>query len=126
MFKKVVNAVEVVALVAMAAFAILLVAYRPAAPTASSRSLPSAADVAGDPLAAGAAIFKTNCSGCHGPSGEGVIGPKLANGAVVAKYPNAANEVAVVSNGRGTMPAWSGKLTAAQIEAVVRYTREGL
>jgi mono/diheme cytochrome c family protein len=123
MFKKLVNAAEVVALIAAAAFVVLLVVYRPAAPATSS---PPAAEVAGDPLAAGAAIFKANCSGCHGSTGGGAIGPKLANGAVVAKYPDAANEVAVVSNGRGTMPAWSGKLTAAQIEAVVRYTREGL
>ena len=77
-------------------------------------------------VAAGETIFRASCAGCHGSSGQGSIGPKLADGAVVAKFPKAADEVAVVSNGRGGMPAWSSRLTPAQIDAVVRYTREGL
>jgi mono/diheme cytochrome c family protein len=26
----------------------------------------------------GAAIYKSKCAGCHGPQGEGKVGPKLA------------------------------------------------
>ncbi len=32
----------------------------------------------------GAAIFKTKCAGCHGPEGQGKIGPKLAGTSVSA------------------------------------------
>jgi mono/diheme cytochrome c family protein len=32
----------------------------------------------------GAATFKAKCSGCHGPNGEGKIGPKLQGTAVTA------------------------------------------
>jgi mono/diheme cytochrome c family protein len=82
--------------------------------------------VAGDRVAAGDAIFRTNCSACHGAAGEGSIGPKLAGGAVVRKFPEIADQIALVSNGRGIMPAWSGRLSSDEIEAVVRYTRDGL
>jgi len=30
----------------------------------------------------GAATFKTKCAGCHGPEGQGKIGPKLAGTAL--------------------------------------------
>lgn len=123
MFKRLVNGVEALALVAVAVVIVLLFAYRPSPPAAVS---PTAVDVADDPVAAGEAIFRANCARCHGSKGQGASAPKLADGAVVPRFPNPADEAAVVSNGRGTMPAWSSRLTAAQIDAVVRYTREGL
>jgi mono/diheme cytochrome c family protein len=71
----------------------------------------------------GAAIFGDNCAGCHGGDGSGGIGPRLAGGRVVARYPDPADQIAVVTNGRGGMPAWGDKLTDEQIAAVVEYTR---
>ena len=50
----------------------------------------------------------------------------LGGGAVVSRFPNVAGEVAVVTNGRGSMPAWKGRLTSDQISAVVAYTRSSL
>jgi mono/diheme cytochrome c family protein len=41
----------------------------------------------------------------------------------VAVYPDAADEIAVVTNGRGGMPAFSERLSAEEIAAVVDYTR---
>jgi mono/diheme cytochrome c family protein len=73
------------------------------------------------PPKTGPAIYKTFCATCHGQSGQGFVGPSLVDSAV--KYPDVASEIAVVTNGRGEMPAWSGRLTPEQIATVVDYTR---
>ena len=41
-------------------------------------------------------------------------------------FPDAADQEAVVANGRGSMPAFADSLTPEQIAAVVEYTRTGL
>ena len=120
MLQRVVNAVELVAALAAAAFVVLLFAYRPTPKPAA----PAAA--AANPLVAGEQIFAANCSTCHGAHGEGAVGPRLSGGAVVRRYPNPADQIAVVTSGRAGMPAWKGRLTPAQIAAVVEYTRTGL
>lgn len=97
--------------------AIVLLAYKPkihVASTSVSTGVVQPVD--------GAKVFSQHCSGCHGSDGGGGSGPKLT-GAVVTKYPNAADERAVVVNGRGGMPAWDRFLTPAEIDAVVAYTR---
>ena len=76
-------------------------------------------------LVTGRAVFVANCQRCHGARGQGVIGPRLA-GVVTGSFPNIQNEINVVTNGTGAMPAWGGRLSAAEIRAVVRYTREVL
>lgn len=73
----------------------------------------------------GAAIYRANCATCHGAAGQGFVGPALA-GVVTTKYPDVADQIAVVTNGRGAMPAWGARLSAAQIRAVVDYTRTKL
>ena len=120
MLKRVVNALELVAMLAAATFVALLFAYRPTAKPAA----PAAA--AANPLVVGEQVFAANCSTCHGAHGEGSVGPRLSGGAVVRRYPNPADQIAVVTNGRAGMPAWKGRLTRAQIAAVVEYTRTGL
>ena len=74
-------------------------------------------------LVEGRSVFVANCQKCHGPRGQGGVGPKLA-GVVTNAFPKIQNEINVVTTGFGAMPAWKDKLTPAQIEAVVRYTRE--
>jgi mono/diheme cytochrome c family protein len=76
-------------------------------------------------LVLGRRVFVANCQRCHGARGQGQVGPKLA-GVVTSSYPNIQNEINFVSNGFGAMPAWKDKLSAAEIKAVVRYTREVL
>lgn len=116
MLKRVVDGLEVVALLAAAVAVVLMLAYRPAGGTKPNTAY--------DPqLATGQAVFTANCTGCHGANGEGVTGPRLAGGAVRRSYPNEADEVFVVTNGIDGMPSWKSKLTPAQIRAVVRYTR---
>ena len=82
--------------------------------------------VPSDPvLAQGQQIYKQNCASCHGQSGGGGMGPKLA-GLVAKMYPNIADQEAVISKGRSSMPSFSKILSPDQIEAVARYEREVL
>ena len=76
-----------------------------------------------EPVANGADIYFNHCSGCHGDSGQGASGPALGGGAVVAKFPNAADQVAFVTNGGAAMPAYGGIISSAEIQAVVQFTR---
>jgi len=73
----------------------------------------------------GKAIYKAYCATCHGAQGQGFVGPALA-GVVATKYPNLDDQIALVANGKGEMPAWSGRLTPAEIRKVVEYERTGL
>lgn len=107
--------VQMIAAVAAAAFVILLFTNEPQKPAAVPKAGPET----------GQAIFATRCASCHGADGEGGFGPTLA-GVVVQRYPNIADQEAVVANGRGSMPSFADSLTPEQIAAVVAYTRENL
>jgi cytochrome c oxidase subunit 2 len=88
--------------------------------------MPTGADAGDATLLAGRAIWINRCARCHGPAGKGGAGPRLA-GRVVSAYPDAAAEVAVVTNGKGSgMPAWKSVLSDSDIAAVVEYTRRVL
>lgn len=81
---------------------------------------------ADDPvLQQGAEVYGTRCAGCHGQTGGGGAGPKLA-GRMEDVYPDIADQIAVIANGRGSMPAFGSALTPEQIEAVAKYEREVL
>jgi cbb3-type cytochrome c oxidase subunit III len=67
----------------------------------------------------GAAIFKTNCASCHtlaAAGATGTVGPDLDQ-----LKPAMALVVHQVTNGGAIMPAFKGKLTPAQIQAVAKY-----
>lgn len=85
-------------------------------------------------------MFHTECARCHGPEGEGDIGPRLAN--VLETFPRCADEKQWVTLGSalwvrdvgpsygamgtpvtGEMPTFGSRLTAEQITQVVVYTR---
>lgn len=71
----------------------------------------------------GAFVFRTRCAGCHGPKGEGNLGPSLVG---VADRMTVADEATLVRDGRERMPPLATGLTNAQIQAVVAYTRTQL
>lgn len=82
----------------------------------------------GDPvLAQGQQIYTARCASCHGTAGGGGIAPALA-GRMTERFPNIDDNIALVANGiPGTsMRAFSDILEPAELEAVVRYTRETL
>lgn len=70
-------------------------------------------------------MWAANCTRCHGLNGQGGVGPKLA-GKVVGAFPDIDDQIELVSNGKGIMPAWRSSLTRTQVRDVVRYTREAL
>jgi mono/diheme cytochrome c family protein len=118
--RRVAHVMEVVALVAAVVFVLALFVNEPSNQSSGTDTGASA----GAPD--GAAIFAARCAGCHGGDGGGGSGPQLSEGHAVAAYPDAADEISLVSNGRGAMPAWEGRLTSEEIAAVVEYTRTGL
>jgi mono/diheme cytochrome c family protein len=89
-------------------------------PTKPPTAPPAVVEAAGG--VDGAALFGDSCAGCHGGDGSGGIGPRLA-GTVVAKFPDPADQIAVVTNGRGGMPAFGDRLSDEEIAAIVDYTR---
>ena len=76
----------------------------------------------------GAAIFKAKCAMCHGPDGTGqtAMGKSLKirsfASAEVQKQTDA-ELINIVTNGKGKMLAYKGKLTAEEIKTVVGHIR---
>ena len=77
-------------------------------------------------LAEGQQVYKDHCSTCHGTKGQGGTGSKLGGGKAAQNYPNIADQISVINNGRSSMPAWKNSLSADDINAVARYERECL
>jgi mono/diheme cytochrome c family protein len=125
MFKRLVSLLEIVALVAAAAFVVGLF-ISPAKSHVSASTGGSGGTGGTTNVASGADLFAQNCSSCHGGNGEGGVGPKLSGGAVLKSFPKEADQIAFVTNGAGGMPAFGKRLTAAEIAAVVHYTRTDL
>lgn len=71
----------------------------------------------------GAGVYKTKCIFCHGADGGKKIpalGVKQLNTPAVKKL-GLKGVDQIVTNGKGHMPAWSGKLSKAEIAAVSKY-----
>ncbi len=77
-------------------------------------------------LVTGRAIYGASCASCHGADGRGGVGSRLDGASLIETYPDIADQMEVVSNGRNRMPAFIGRLDDDQVRAVVRYTREVL
>lgn len=75
-------------------------------------------------IAAGKAVFTTNCTPCHGPDGGGVIGPNLTDeywlhgGSLIEIY-TTINEGVLVKG----MPNWGKMLKPEQVKAVAVYVK---
>jgi cytochrome c oxidase cbb3-type subunit 3 len=73
-------------------------------------------------MSVGAAMFRTNCVACHGPSGEGQVGPNLTDD----HYKNVksiADIASVIANGanNGAMPAWKNRMTENEVVLMSSY-----
>ena len=76
----------------------------------------------------GADTYKTKCMMCHAADGSGSSPAGKAMGAIPFSSPalikaSDADLIAATTNGKGKMPAYSGKLTGAQIKDVIAYVR---
>lgn len=78
-------------------------------------------------LSLGREVYGARCSTCHGSEGQGGRGKKLNDGRAPAAYPDPADLMAVVVEGKGSgMPSFGNVLEPAEIEAVARYVLEVL
>lgn len=76
---------------------------------------------------AGAAVFAENCSSCHGEAGLGDReqgAPNLTDAIWLYGGDPAALTQTVTYARFGVMPAWSGRLTEAEIRAVALYVHQ--
>jgi len=76
----------------------------------------------------GAALYKTNCTTCHGPTGAGdtpagkMMKAKPLGSAEVQKLTDA-EITTTIANGKNKMPKFGQKLSADDIKALVAYVR---
>ncbi len=76
----------------------------------------------------GAATYKAKCAMCHGADGLGTTPAGKSLKAIPFNSPELvkasdADLIAATKNGKGKMPAYSGKLTDPQIAEVIGYIR---
>ncbi len=68
-------------------------------------------------------LYKSKCAMCHGADGsKTTMGSKPLNGADVQKM-SAGDIAGVITNGKGKMPAYKGKLTDAQITELAGFVK---
>ena len=71
----------------------------------------------------GKAVYAANCASCHGTDGKGTsTGSNLSDFAATSKVSQVA-WAQVVAGGKGNMPAFGGKLSAAEQAAALEYSR---
>ena len=95
--------------IVLVAIAVLTVAFVPPAQAADA--------------AAGAGIFQNNCTACHLGGNNVVMAPKTLKKDALEKYGMDSAEAIInqVTNGKGAMPAFGGRLSNADIENVAAY-----
>ncbi|MBV8052950.1 MAG: cytochrome c [Acidobacteriaceae bacterium] len=76
----------------------------------------------------GADLFKSKCAMCHGPDGKGetAMGKTLKLrdlGSAEVQGQSDADLTNIITNGKGKMPKYDGKLTGDQITDLVKYIR---
>jgi cytochrome c6 len=73
---------------------------------------------------AAADTYKAKCAMCHGADGMGkaAMGTKDLGSADIQKMSDA-DLAGAITNGKGKMPAYKGKLTDMQISDLVKYIR---
>jgi cytochrome c6 len=79
-------------------------------------------------LADAGADFKAKCAMCHGPDGKGqtTMGKNMNIrdlGSAEVQGQSDADLTNIITNGKGKMPKYDGKLTKDQISDLVKYIR---
>ena len=99
-----------------------IIAFRPAtgAGTGTGEEASGDGSTGEDDGVSGADVYQESCAVCHGGSGEGGTGPSLVG---VDERLTRDQQIRIVRDGRGRMPAWDDELTAEEIEAVVDHQR---
>ena len=79
-------------------------------------------------MADGGATFKAKCAMCHGADGSGNTGIGKSMGlrdlgSAEVQSMSETDLAALISNGKGKMPAYKDKLSAGDISDLVKYIR---
>ena len=84
---------------------------------------PARADAATDLTAKGAKVFSANCAACHQGGNNVVAANKNLKSAALKQYGMASTEAIVtqVTNGKGAMPSFKGRLKEEDVKAVAAY-----
>jgi mono/diheme cytochrome c family protein len=96
-----------------------IVAYSLSAPAVSTTAAAGTTTSGSTTSASGKAVFSQNCATCHtlaAANASGNVGPNLDT-----VKPSKARVQQQVENGGGGMPAFAGRLSAQQIQAVSAY-----
>jgi mono/diheme cytochrome c family protein len=95
------------------AAASLFVAFLPA----SAQTPPADASLTSNP------VYEKNCAKCHGKTAEGRFmgGPSLIAEKTTGVAPDDLRNI--ITNGKGRMPKYAGKLTAEEIDTLVRQIK---
>jgi cytochrome c6 len=77
---------------------------------------------------AGGALYKTKCAACHGADGQGQTAVGKANkirdlGSPEVQQQSDADLTAVITNGKGKMPAYGKSLKPEQVKDLVAFIR---
>jgi cytochrome c6 len=75
-----------------------------------------------------AALFASKCAACHGKDGKGTeAGKKMGAKDLALEQKEPVKEIAGdIANGMRKMPAFKGKLTPEEIDALAKYVKAGL
>ena len=76
--------------------------------------------VSAEVISLGQQVYQSFCVGCHGPSGEGTVGPALAGNVSLQE---ARHVLRQIIHGGGAMPAFGSQLTDEQVAAVATFIR---
>ena len=76
----------------------------------------------------GGDVFKAKCATCHGATGAGDTGMGKAMkvrdlGSADVQKQSDADLSGIITNGKGKMPKYEGKLTKEEIDSVVAFVR---
>jgi cytochrome c oxidase cbb3-type subunit 3 len=77
-----------------------------------------------EPTDEGATLYAENCAACHGENGEGNqdLGAPTLSDAIWLYGGDRKTVIATITHSRrGVMPAWSTRLTEAEIKQVAHY-----
>jgi len=118
-------ALALVVLAGLAAAALPATAAGVAAPEGSGSFTPAPTPASPAPAStyapgSGGRVYAENCSGCHGPRGEGLVGPPLA----AAGFASLVGPM--VTQGGINMPPFAGVLSDADVNAVADFVAQEL
>jgi len=100
-----------------------LTACQGSAPASTTTISPTATTTPPTNNVDAAAIYRQNCSPCHGVNRQGGVGPNITAASLQSRGRTDQYVRETIANGRGGMPSWKDKLAAAQIEALVAFLR---